>query len=336
MSFALALSAVLLAAFVLVGALDLGVGILLLLVARGRDRDAVLALGGRPWSAGAIWTLIAFALLVAGLPASLVSLRALWPAVAVILFALTLRGFVAALRPHVLRQDLCDLLFGLASLLAAGCQGLALGWFMGGLSSALPARHAGPLGSLSIWGVLCAAGLVGLYASLGAGWLNWSGRGAVRVFGREVGHAAAILTAGALTLCAIWAVPTGVASHAFVRGWEAALLGSATMVLLVPFALSLWGRHPALPQACAVGASLCGLAAAAVLLRATALPGAASGDVSVAGYLAFILLFGSPPLVVDIVRRRAALFWADLRSPVEAPSYAGRRCGSLANHLHMS
>lgn len=329
MSPAVALAAALLAVYALVGALDLGAGLLLPLMARGRDRDAALAGGGRPWSASAIWTLSAFALVVAGLPGSLAALRALWSTLVLMLLSLGLRGILTALRPHVLQRDLVDLGFGLASFIAAGCQGLILGWAVAG------GTGTGLFAAASIWGLLCAAGVVGLYALLGSGWLVLSGRDAVRVFGREVGHAAATLTAGAVAACGLWALFTGVAGRTFARGWatglSTALLGAALLGLLVAFAMSLWGRRPAAPLLWAVPSALCGLAAAATLVPA----GAEAGLGLSAAYLALVLLIGSPLVLVDLLRRVAALRGHTAASG-EEPTHAGRRAGALANGLHLS
>ncbi|MFJ1829047.1 cytochrome d ubiquinol oxidase subunit II, partial [Streptomyces sp. NPDC088178] len=90
------------------------------------------------------------------------------------------------------------LLFGRASLAATVCQGLVLGAVLTGPQQRNGAFHGGAFDWLSLYGVLCALGLVVVYLLAGAAWLQdrtegWS-RSGVRRTGRSLLLAAVVMT----------------------------------------------------------------------------------------------------------------------------------------------
>ena len=93
-------------------------------------------------------------------------------------------------------------------MLATIAQGLIFGGIIGDVPLQNRVFSGGSFLFLSVLGILCSLGLIGGYALLGAGWLIWKTQGATQVFGREVGHAALILTAVMLALVSGWTALT--------------------------------------------------------------------------------------------------------------------------------
>src|SRR5579859_520351 len=116
---------------------------------------------------------------------------------AVMGFALVMRGvaFRFRLRSSRLRRAWGYVLAG-TSALAILCQDFVLAGLMHGMKPVV--------GLESIFGLFCAAVLLGGYGVLGAGWLIWRASAAVQTYGREVGHAALFLVT-AIVVASGWA-----------------------------------------------------------------------------------------------------------------------------------
>ena len=212
--------------YVLADGFDLGAGLLFLLAPREQDRDVMMESIAPLWDGNETWLVFGGALLWTAFPIGYyVLLPAFYLPLMIMLFALIFRGIAFEFRFQAkLFQRVWDYAFAGGSLLAVLAQGFVLGGFIGGVPVENGVFSGGPFNFFTVLGLLCAAGLVGGYAMLGAGWLIWKTNGPTQIFGREVGHAAVILTAACMALVGAWTAFTvpEVAERWF--GWPRVLL----------------------------------------------------------------------------------------------------------------
>ncbi|MEU3856386.1 cytochrome d ubiquinol oxidase subunit II [Streptomyces sp. NPDC028722] len=159
--------------YVVLDGYDLGVGMLALVAEpeRRREYGEVVATA---WDANESWLILAGVVLWAGLPgAYAVVLPAVYPPLIVMLVAIILRGLGLEMQSAAggYRRGWA-LLFGGASLAATVCQGLVLGAVLTGPRQRDGVFHGGAMDWFSLYGVLCALGLVVVYLLAGAAWLQ--------------------------------------------------------------------------------------------------------------------------------------------------------------------
>lgn len=254
------------ALYVIADGFDLGIGILFLLAPRGRDRDLMMQSVAPFWDGNETWLVLGGAGLWAAFPmAYYVLLPAFYLPIMAMLFALILRGISFEFRFQATRfQRVWDFAFAGGSLVAAICQGLILGGFIQGVAVENGYFAGGPFSFVSFLGLLCAAGIVGGYALLGAGWLIWRTDGPTQVFAREVAHAALLLAVAMMAVVSAWTALTEPQVAARWFAWPGTLwlgllpLAAAGVAVLIW--RSLWGRHDSRPFLLAVALFLLGYA----------------------------------------------------------------------------
>ena len=235
--------------YVVADGFDLGVGVLFLFAPRDCDRDMMMRSIAPMWDGNETWLVFGGALLWAVFPiAYYVLLPAFYLPIMAMLFALIFRGIAFGFRFQSSRfRWVWDYAFAGGSILAVLAQGFVLGGFISGVEVRDGAFAGGSFSWLTILGLLCGVGLLGGYALLGAGWLIWKTSGGTQVFGREVGHAAVLLTAGAMLLVSTWTAMTvpDVAQRWF--GWPQilplALAPLAAAILFVLVWRNLWSSR---------------------------------------------------------------------------------------------
>ncbi len=151
-------------AYVILDGFDLGVGILVPL-AKPDEQDMMVASIGPFWDANETWLVLGVGILLVAFPqAHGVILTALYLPVALMLFALMLRGVAFEFRAKATgwHQQLWNRLFFVGSLGTAVAQGMMLGGVVTGFGK----------GALFVgFELLVGLGLAGGYALLGATWL---------------------------------------------------------------------------------------------------------------------------------------------------------------------
>jgi cytochrome d ubiquinol oxidase subunit II len=239
--------------YVLLDGFDLGVGILFLVAPRDADRDMMMESIEPVWDGNETWLVLGGTLLWAAFPAAYyVLLPAFYLPIMLMLVALILRGIAFEFRFQTVRfRRVWDFAFSGGSFLAALAQGLILGGLISGVTMHDGAFAGGPLDFLSVLGVLCGVGLIAGYALLGAGWLIWKTDGPTQMFGREIAHAALILTAAMMVVAIGW---TGLTEPMIAARWSAwpgiAILGPVPVIaalVIVAIWRSLWGALEARP-----------------------------------------------------------------------------------------
>jgi cytochrome bd ubiquinol oxidase subunit II len=258
--------------YVLLDGFDLGVGMLFLVAPRDADRDTMMESIEPVWDGNETWLVFGGTLLWAAFPAAYyVLLPAFYLPIMLMLLALILRGIAFEFRFQTVRfRRVWDFAFSSGSLLAAFSQGLVLGGLTSGVVMHGGVFAGGPFDFLSVLGVLCGIGLVAGYALLGAGWLIWRTEGPTQVFGREVAHAALILTAAMMVIAIGW---TGLTEPMVATRWGAwpniAILGPVPVIavlIIVMIWRSLWGARESRAFALSIGLFALGVAGLAVSL----------------------------------------------------------------------
>jgi cytochrome bd ubiquinol oxidase subunit II len=204
---------------------------------------------------------------------------------------------------------------------------------------------------LTALGLLCAVGLVGGYALLGAGWLIWKTTGATQTFAREVGHAALVLATGMMGVVSLWTALTEpeVAERWFA--WPRTLGRAILPVGAVAVAVLLWrslrSQIEILPFLFGMVLFLLGFAGLALSLWPYVVPwqvtlwnGAAdSATLRIEAVGLFVIL----PIVVAYTVHAYWVFRGKTAGPADEvygentmPSIGGRRTTSLATELHLS
>ncbi len=135
---------------------------------------------GSVWDANESWLVVLGGALFGAFPIVYgIMLNALYLPIMVMIFALIFRGVAFEFREHAHRR-LWDYAFGIGSLVAALCQGFALGGLIAGPSVADERFTGGPFDWLSPFSVLVAFGVVFGYVLLGATYLIVKTEGAAQ------------------------------------------------------------------------------------------------------------------------------------------------------------
>jgi len=168
----LAFLGIFLTLYVVLDGFDLGIGVLSLFVRQEERRGMMVASLSSVWDANETWLIVLGGALFGAFPVAYgVALHGLYLPLITMIFALVFRGVAFEFRAHGRGRRLWDLCFGFGSLVAALCQGLALGGLIMGLRVADNSFVGGPFDWFSAFSVLVAFGVVCGYALLGATWL---------------------------------------------------------------------------------------------------------------------------------------------------------------------
>jgi len=184
--------------YVVLDGFDLGIGVLSLFVKQEERRGIMLASLSTVWDANETWLIVLGGALFGAFPVAYgVILHALYLPIITMIFALAFRGVAFEFRAHANRRGIWDLCFAFGSLVAAVCQGFALGGLISGMQVRDGQFVGGPFDWFSGFSVIVAAGVVFGYCLLGATYLI------VKTEGDQQTHAVDMAwIAGALMLVA--------------------------------------------------------------------------------------------------------------------------------------
>ena len=336
------------ALYVVADGFDLGIGILFLIAPREADRDLMMESIAPFWDGNETWLVFGGSLLLAAFPiAYTVLLPAFYLPLVSMLFALVFRGIAFEFRHRATRfRRVWDFAFAGGSLLAALSQGFVLGGFIHGVPISAGAFAGGTFSFLTILGVLCGIGLAAGYALLGAGWLIWKCSGPTQVFGREVGHAALLLSGLMMAAVSGW---TAFTEGEVAQRWFAwpdtllyALCPLAAGGVLIRLWTSLWGKHDSRPFVLAILLFLLGYAGLAISLWPYVVPRQATIWSAAADHGTLVFLgVGTAVILPVILAYLAHAYWVFRgKVPVDAAEEAsvphgGRRVSALETELHL-
>jgi cytochrome bd ubiquinol oxidase subunit II len=206
-------------AYVLMDGWDLGVGILLPLIARRADTTIMFESIAPFWDANEILLLVGGLTLIMGLPVAYAMLLPhVYTPLAILFVSFGLRGLGYELNdrggPF---PRFCLWAFAVGSIVAALSQGWLAGLLVEGIAPAGTRSIYETIGR-QLYPAICAVALLGGYALLGCCWLIFKTQDTVQVFGREVGFSALLFTAAWLVITCAW---TPFASPGIARRWLA-------------------------------------------------------------------------------------------------------------------
>ena len=169
--------------YVILDGFDLGIGILFPFGRSGRDRDLMMNSVAPVWDGNETWLVLGGGGLFAVFPlAYAVVMPALYMPIITMLLALIFRGVSFEYRWRTKRwKGVWDIAFFGGSLVAAFCQGVALGALVQGIKMADRAYAGGWFDWLTPFSVLTGLSVVVGYALLGAGWLIYKTTGDIQI-----------------------------------------------------------------------------------------------------------------------------------------------------------
>jgi cytochrome d ubiquinol oxidase subunit II len=237
------LIAVAVLAYVVLDGFDLGIGILFSAFRSKDDRDVMMNSIAPVWDGNETWLILGGGGLMAAFPlAYAIVLPALYMPLILMLLALVFRGVAFEFRFKAGPEGrwFWDFAFFAGSLIAALCQGIALGAFVQGIEIEGRAYGGGWFDWLTPFSILTGFSLIAGYALLGVTWLIMKSSGTLQE--------GAFRLAGPIGLCVVAAVvavsiATALLDPDIARRWFAwpnILFLSPVPGLVAVLAFSLW------------------------------------------------------------------------------------------------
>lgn len=186
---------------------DLGVGILFPFAPTDQNRDTMMNSIVPFWDANETWLVLGGGGLLAAFPmAYAILFPAFYIPIIIMLLGLIMRGvaFEFRFRSEGSARYFWDASFHFGSLLAAFCQGMMLGAFVGGINVSGREYAGGPLDWISGFSVMTGMAVVCGYALLGSTWLVMKSTGSLQKWAREVASYVLVFVAifmGLVSIC---------------------------------------------------------------------------------------------------------------------------------------
>ncbi len=303
-------------AYVILDGFDLGVGILFPLVRSERHRDMMTNSVAPVWDGNETWLILGGGGLFAAFPlAYAIIMPALYAPLIAMLLGLVFRGVAFEFRFKSERnKGWWDVGFAGGSLVAAFCQGIALGAFIQGIEVDGRAYGGGWFDWLTPFSVATGMALVAGYGLLGACWLIWKTEGELqdRMYRLALPLAAAVLAA--IAGVSIWTPLLDAEIAARWFSWPNIILVAPVPLLVAACAFGLYRalvrRRETWPFPLALGLfvlSYIGLGISLfpyVVPRSVRIEDAAAGDASLG-----FLLVGAGVLLPVILAYTAYAYW---------------------------
>lgn len=228
--------------YVILDGFGLGLGILFHSELREDKRDLMMNTVAPFWDGNQTWLIMGGGGLLVAFPKAYgVIMSGLYIPVIIMLLALVFRGVAFEYRwvakPH---HQLWDLAFSWGALVAAFAQGVILGGLLQGITVVDGQFAGGSFDWLSIFSLLCGAGVVGAYALLGTTWLIYKTEGDLQSWARYKANSALLFVIATMVLVSLWtpfSVP-GIWERWF--SWPNVLLLSPIPLLTAYAVYSCW------------------------------------------------------------------------------------------------
>jgi cytochrome d ubiquinol oxidase subunit II len=193
-------------AYVVLDGFDLGVGILFPLFPEKHDRDVMMNSVAPVWDGNETWLVLGGGGLLAVFPLAYATiLPALYAPLIAMLLALIFRGVAFEYRWRTKRAErLWDWAFAGGSMVAAFCQGVALGALVQGIPVVDRAYAGGWWDWLTPFSIITGFAVLIGYALLGSTWLVMRTTGSLAERARRYAMVTAIATVLAMGIVSIW------------------------------------------------------------------------------------------------------------------------------------
>ena len=192
--------------YVILDGFDLGVGLLFPLSKDESERDVMMNSVAPIWDGNETWLVLGGGGLLAVFPLAYATvLPALYMSIILMLLGLIFRGVAFEYRWRTTRwKPLWDVSFFGGSLVAAMCQGIALGALVQGIHIENRTYAGGWWDWLTPFTILTGAALTVGYAMLGATWLNMKLQGRIQAHMRRLAWPFAVATVVFMGVFSLW------------------------------------------------------------------------------------------------------------------------------------
>jgi cytochrome d ubiquinol oxidase subunit II len=229
-------------AYVILDGFDLGIGILFPAIADPHERDSAIDSIAPVWDGNETWLVLGGGGLFAVFPlAYAVVLPALYMPITLMLLALVFRGVAFEFRHRTVRgRRFWDGAFAGGSVVAALCQGIALGALVQGIRVEGRVYAGGWWDWLTPFSVMTGLALATGYALLGATWLIYKTQGELQARSRR---RALPLGAALLAFIGVVSLWTPLLNPAYADrwfGWPAILYAAPVPLLVAAVAAGFW------------------------------------------------------------------------------------------------
>jgi cytochrome d ubiquinol oxidase subunit II len=313
--------------YVVLDVFDLGIGVLSLFVREDERRGIMMASLGSVWDANESWLVVLGGALFGAFPLAYgIVLNALYLPIMVMIFALIFRGVAFEYREHAQRR-LWDYAFGIGSLIAALCQGFALGGLIAGPSVSGERFTGGSFDWLSPFSVLVALGVVFGYVLLGATYLivkteSEAQRHAIRT--AWIAGALMLVAAAGISLWTPLRYPF-VAEKWFGNGIISAFVIPPLFAIFCSamLARALWKRYEHAPFAWSIGIFLCSLGGLAASFYPYLVPRGVTAAAAGSDSLTLVIMMLGIGLLIPVMVVYNAYQYAVFRGKVSSSHYGG-------------
>jgi cytochrome bd ubiquinol oxidase subunit II len=316
-----------LAFYVVLDGFDLGIGVVSLFVREDERRGIMMASLSSVWDANESWLVVLGGALFGAFPSVYaIVLNALYLPITVMIFALIFRGVAFEFREHSQRR-LWDFAFGIGSLVAALCQGFALGGLIAGPRVEGDRFSGGPFDWLSPFSVLVALGVVFGYVLLGAVYLIVKTEGEAQQHGIRTAWIAGALMLAAAAGISAW---TPIRYPFVAEKWFGGGIVSAFVVppLFALFcsamlARALLKRHEHAPFVWSIGIFLASLIGLAASFYPYLVPRSVTAEAAASDSLTLVFMMLGIGLLIPVMITYNAYQYVVFRGKVTGAHYGG-------------
>jgi cytochrome d ubiquinol oxidase subunit II len=195
-------------AYIILDGFDLGIGIMFPFIKKTEDKETAMNTIAPIWDGNETWLVLGGGGLYAVFPlAYSIILPALYMPIILMLLGLIFRGVAFEFHWRARKsQHLWDKGFAIGSLVAALCQGIALGALVQGITVEDRAYAGGWWDWLTPFSITTGIALVVGYVLLGSTWLNMKTTGSLQKQSRNIAKIAGVATFGFIGLISLWMV----------------------------------------------------------------------------------------------------------------------------------
>lgn len=195
-------------AYIILDGFDLGIGIMFPFIKNKEDKETAMNTIAPIWDGNETWLVLGGGGLFAVFPlAYAVIMPALYMPIILMLLGLIFRGVAFEFHWRAKKsQHLWDKGFAIGSLVAALCQGIALGALVQGITVEGRAYAGGWWDWLTPFSITTGVALVVGYVLLGSTWLNMKTSGRLQQQSRGIAKISGIATFGFIGLISLWMV----------------------------------------------------------------------------------------------------------------------------------